>query len=287
MGYGGMAAVLVAMLAALTALPALLAVLGPRINALRVPLPRWRRATADGAQPAEGGWARLARSVMRRPVLYLIAVSVVLLALAAPFLRASFGGFDERVLPEGTPSRTVAERLAERVPRRQRRPGARPGLGGRPAGRPGLRRPRPPTLPNVTGAQVTANQRRLLAGRRRLRRASRLGGRPARWSATSGRCRRRPAPRSSSAAARRPTWTRSTSLTSRLRLDGALRRGGDVPAAVLRLRLGRAAAQGDPHERRLDRRVVRRGGLDLPGRSPGRPARASPRPASSSRPTSS
>ena len=36
MGYGGVATVLVDMLAALTVLPALLAVLGPRVNALRV-----------------------------------------------------------------------------------------------------------------------------------------------------------------------------------------------------------------------------------------------------------
>ena len=63
MGYGGMAAVFVAMLASLSLLPAGLAVLGHRINALRIPLP-WRRGTAgsDG-----GAWARLAHSVMRRP----------------------------------------------------------------------------------------------------------------------------------------------------------------------------------------------------------------------------
>ena len=48
MAYGGMAAVLVAMLAALTALPALLAVLGPRINAGRVGLPRRRRGPGSG-----------------------------------------------------------------------------------------------------------------------------------------------------------------------------------------------------------------------------------------------
>jgi RND superfamily putative drug exporter len=40
MGFGGMAAVLVAMLAALTVLPALLAVLGRRVDGLAVP---WRR----------------------------------------------------------------------------------------------------------------------------------------------------------------------------------------------------------------------------------------------------
>jgi RND superfamily putative drug exporter len=111
MGYGGMAAVLVAMLAALTALPALLAVLGPRINALRVPLPR-RRKSASGTNR----WERLARSVMRRPVVYLVVTAAILLGLATPFLRSDVGGFDERVLPDGTPSRTVAERIADDFP---------------------------------------------------------------------------------------------------------------------------------------------------------------------------
>ena len=108
MAYGGIAAVLVAMLAAVTMLPALLAILGPRINALRVPLP----ARRQGSGAAQGAWARLARSVMHRPVVYLVVVSIVLLALASPFLRVRFGGFDERVMPKDTQSRVVAERLA-------------------------------------------------------------------------------------------------------------------------------------------------------------------------------
>jgi uncharacterized membrane protein YdfJ with MMPL/SSD domain len=117
MGYGGMAAVLVAMLAALTALPALLAVLGHRINAVRIPLPRLRRRSfPEGGSRAKGAWERLARSVMRRPVRYLLVTSAILIGLATPFLRAEVGGFDERVLPEGTPSRTVAERIAGDFP---------------------------------------------------------------------------------------------------------------------------------------------------------------------------
>jgi trehalose monomycolate/heme transporter len=110
MGYGGMAAVLVAMLAALTALPALLAVLGPKIDLVRVPLPRFSRGGGEGA------WSRLANSVMRRPIPYALVVTVVLVLLALPFARVTFGGFDERTLPEGTPSRTVAERLAHDFP---------------------------------------------------------------------------------------------------------------------------------------------------------------------------
>src|SRR4029453_2666226 len=88
-GYGAMAAVLVAMLAALPTLPALLAVLGPRINSLRIPL-SFRNKKTQGA----GTWDRLARSVMRRPVLYIVVVAAVLFGLATPFLRAQFGGFD-------------------------------------------------------------------------------------------------------------------------------------------------------------------------------------------------
>ncbi len=105
MGFGGMAAVLVAMVAALTLLPALLAVLGPRVDAL--PVRRRRAPAATG----EGGWARLARSVMRRPVLYAVSVVALLLALGLPFLRVTFGGIDARALPAGTESRVVAETL--------------------------------------------------------------------------------------------------------------------------------------------------------------------------------
>ena len=120
MGYGGMAAVLVAMLAALTVLPALLGVLGSRIEFGRMPWRRGARArAADARTPDElhgtdhevvhGAWARLAHSVMRRPVTYLVAIVVVLLALGSPFLGARWGSVDERVLPTSAPSRQAAE----------------------------------------------------------------------------------------------------------------------------------------------------------------------------------
>ena len=112
MGLGGIAAVLVAMTAALTVLPALLSVLGHRIDALSV-RPLLRRITPRRRPgPREGdGWARVARSVMRRPVLYAGAIVALLLLLFTPFLRASFGGVDERVLPEDSPSRVASETL--------------------------------------------------------------------------------------------------------------------------------------------------------------------------------
>ena len=70
MGYGGMAAVVVAMVSALTVLPAALRLLGRRIDKGRVPfLHRRRRPGRHGGEVAseDGAWARLAHSVMRRP----------------------------------------------------------------------------------------------------------------------------------------------------------------------------------------------------------------------------
>jgi uncharacterized membrane protein YdfJ with MMPL/SSD domain len=124
MGYGGMAAVLVAMVAALTVLPALLGVLGPRIEFGRMPWRRGSRAhAADARTPDEvhgsdhevvhGAWARVAHSVMRRPVAYLVAIVIGLLALGSPFLGAQWGSVDERVLPISSPSRQAADLQAD------------------------------------------------------------------------------------------------------------------------------------------------------------------------------
>ncbi len=112
MGYGGVATVLIDMLAALTVMPALLALLGPRVNALRI-----RRAVQrPPAAEHTGAWYRLASSVMRRPLLYAIPIVVVLLALGSPFLRITWGGTDATVLPAGAPSRMVTQALNRDFP---------------------------------------------------------------------------------------------------------------------------------------------------------------------------
>jgi RND superfamily putative drug exporter len=115
MGFGGMAAVLVAMVGALTVLPALLAVLGPKVDSLQVPFLR-RRATAAPDAAPHGVWYRLARSVMRRPVVYVAVIVPVLLLAGLPFLRVEFGGVDHRALPAGTESRVVTEALLTDFP---------------------------------------------------------------------------------------------------------------------------------------------------------------------------
>jgi uncharacterized membrane protein YdfJ with MMPL/SSD domain len=148
MGFGGIATVAVDLLAALTIMPALLAVLGPKVNALRVPL-RGRAKPVN----AGGTWFRLAHSVMRRPVRYLVGTVALLLALGLPFLHITWGGVDSRVLPVGTESRVVAETLVHDFAGNATNPiqvivAGRPDQAGPYADR--LRQ-----VPGVTGAQLT------------------------------------------------------------------------------------------------------------------------------------
>jgi trehalose monomycolate/heme transporter len=110
MGYGGMAAVLVAMLAALTVLPATLRLLGRRVDGGRLP---WRRHRPVVVDDAHGRWAALARGVMRRPWLVIAGTVTLLLFLASPFLNATWGSVDYRVLPSDAPSHVAADKLAD------------------------------------------------------------------------------------------------------------------------------------------------------------------------------
>ncbi len=106
-GYGGVATVLVDMLAALTVLPALLAVLGPKVNSLRIR----RSVQRPPAAEASGGWYWLAHSVMRRPVLYAVPIVLVLVGLGSPFLHVVWGGVDATVLPASAAPRIVTDAL--------------------------------------------------------------------------------------------------------------------------------------------------------------------------------
>ena len=149
MGYGGVATVAVDVLAALTVLPALLAVLGHRVNALRI-----RRSVQRAPRDeTSGAWYRLARSVMRRPLVYVTVITIALLALAAPFLRISWGGTDARTLPAASTIRQVSQTLDSQFPVNSTDPievlitGAGPSLASY--------LHHIDAIPGVTGAQVT------------------------------------------------------------------------------------------------------------------------------------
>jgi trehalose monomycolate/heme transporter len=157
MGYGGVATVAVDMLAALTVLPALLAVLGPRVNALRIR--RTVQYPIKGRGPvrdeASGAWYRLAQSVMRRPAVYAGVIVIGLLALGAPFLRISWGGTDARALPAASTVRQVSEALDRQFPVNSTEPIEALVTGARAPAQLTAYLHRIDAIPGVTGAQVT------------------------------------------------------------------------------------------------------------------------------------
>jgi putative drug exporter of the RND superfamily len=116
MGIAGAIVALLAAALALTVLPALLAVLGPRVNALS---PRRLRLAAEReARPARSGaWYRLAQFVTRRPARIALASSVALIALGMPFFtQVRFISVDARVLPASASARYVQDSLNEEFP---------------------------------------------------------------------------------------------------------------------------------------------------------------------------
>ena len=154
MGYGGVATVAVDVLAALIVLPALLAVLGHRVNALRIR----RSVQRPPRDESSGAWYRLARSVMRRPLVYVTVITIALLALGAPFLRISWGGTDARTLPAASTVRQVSQTLDSQFPVNSTDPieALITGASGSAAVTSYLHRI--DAIPGVTGSQVTGSK---------------------------------------------------------------------------------------------------------------------------------
>jgi RND superfamily putative drug exporter len=107
MGTAGAVVVAIAVLYALTFLSALLAVLGHRVNWLRLPLPQRR---SD-----RGFWHGLAMRVMRRPILVLVPVLAFLGLLASPFFQIKIANGDVGMLPPKAESR-VGYDLVQKFP---------------------------------------------------------------------------------------------------------------------------------------------------------------------------
>jgi len=112
MGVGGSIVTLSAVVAALTALPAALVLLGDRVNAL-APARLQRARRRASTQAGEGGWYRLARFVMRRPVGIATLATLVLAVLSLPALQLNLMQGDRHVLPGDYSARQVTDSLDE------------------------------------------------------------------------------------------------------------------------------------------------------------------------------
>ena len=115
MGYAGAIVVSLAVVGALIPLPALLMMLGENVNKGVV--------RKSGLNPKEdGGWARLSRFVMRRPV-PVVALSLLLLgAMIAPLANVKFSQVDSRVLPASDPAYQASAFIQEKFPGQEGNP---------------------------------------------------------------------------------------------------------------------------------------------------------------------
>ncbi len=113
-GLGGVLVVTMAVLAALTLLPAALSILGTRVNAFPVRLPRFWKRRRPGAEQQHGFWYRLSHFVMRYPLRIFVPVLLILIALGLPFLGVRFSSPDASILPPSVPSRQAYDLLATR-----------------------------------------------------------------------------------------------------------------------------------------------------------------------------
>ncbi len=121
MGIAGVITVASTLLYGLTVLPALLAILGPRVNRLRVPLPSFLRLHEDDVVAADrrqghGVWAWIAARVMRHPLRIAGPVLALLLIAGIPFFQIQLStGQNIEDLPP-TPARIGFETLLNDFP---------------------------------------------------------------------------------------------------------------------------------------------------------------------------
>ncbi|HEX6242941.1 MAG TPA: MMPL family transporter [Polyangiales bacterium] len=100
----GSLVVLMSLVGALLLLPSLLALLGPRIEWLRIGR---RRRDDHGSR----FWHLIAEGVMKRPMVVTLGVTLLLVVLGLPFLRVNPAVAGASALPEEAPARHVAELL--------------------------------------------------------------------------------------------------------------------------------------------------------------------------------
>lgn len=103
-GYGTVVVLLVAVLVAITAVPATLALIGHRVNWLRI-------SAREPGLRSRAFWYARAVQVMKRPVLWTVVGTAFLVALSVPALRMQVADPGARGLTQATEARTVVEAL--------------------------------------------------------------------------------------------------------------------------------------------------------------------------------
>ncbi len=112
--YAGVAVAALAALASVIVLPAVLALLGHRVDSLRI----LRRKPVTPTAGENDVWHRIAMTVMKRPGRIAAAATLLLLFLGAPFLNIDLALSDYRVLPAKASARealgTISTEFASR-----------------------------------------------------------------------------------------------------------------------------------------------------------------------------
>ena len=112
LAIGAILVVAVALAATLTLLPAVLALLGPRVNLLPVPLLGRFKVTSPDHSKA-GFWEFITEKVMRFPIISILAIAVPMIVLTVFYFDIKTGLSGVDAFPEGTQSREAFYVLEE------------------------------------------------------------------------------------------------------------------------------------------------------------------------------
>lgn len=114
LALGAILVVIFAIILSLTFLPAILALMGDRVNAWKLPFLPAARYEYDGS--TGGFWNRLVRVVLARPAIFLVVTGGALIALAVPYfgINLGFNGID--TLPDEFPSKSTFTKLVRDFP---------------------------------------------------------------------------------------------------------------------------------------------------------------------------